>query len=147
MPKQTITHSVKDLPLVAVELGSHSVRAMAAEKVGTDLLRILAYEESNQFPCVNRGMVEQINDAGFMINNVLHLLANRLQLKDAIPSAYTLIGGKGMILAAVKSKRDLIRKRTITEQIKNEMMQECAGKIERRNPDVAAFDILPSYYV
>lgn len=147
MPKQTITHSVKDLPLVAIELGSHSVRAMAAEKVGTDLLRILAYEESNQFPCVNRGMVEQINDAGFMINNVLHLLANRLQLKDAIPSAYTLIGGKGMILAAVKSKRDLIRKRTITEQIKNEMMQECAGKIERRNPDVAAFDVLPSYYV
>ena len=147
MPKQPITHSVKDLPLVAVELGSHSVRAMAAEKVGNDLLRVLAYEESSQFPCVNRGMVEQMNDAGFMINHVLHLLANRLKLNDAIPSAYTLIGGKGMTLAAVKSKRDLIRRRSITEQIKEEMKQECADKIERRNPDVAVFDVLPSYYV
>lgn len=147
MPKQPITHSVKDLPLVAVELGSHSVRAMAAEKVGNDLLRVLAYEESSQFPCVNRGMVEQMNDAGFMINHVLHLLANRLKLTDAIPSAYTLIGGKGMTLAAVKSKRDLIRRRAITEQIKEEMKQECADKIERRNPDVAVFDVLPSYYV
>lgn len=119
---------------------------MAAEKVGTDMLRVLAYEESNQSPCVNRGMVDQINDAGFMINRVLHLLANRIQVK-AIPSAYTLIGGKGMMLAAVKSKRDLIRKRTITEQIKNEMRQECIDKIERHNPGVAVFDVVPSYYV
>ncbi len=146
MPKRPITHSVKDLPLVAVELGSHSVRAMAAEKVGTDMLHILAYEESNQSPCVNRGMVDQINDAGFMINRVLHLLANRIQVKS-IPSAYTLIGGKGMTLAAVKSKRDLIRKRSMSEQIMNEMRQECIDKIERRNPDVAVFDVLPSYYV
>ncbi len=146
MPKQPITHSVKDLPLVAVELGSHSVRAMAAQKVGEDLLRILAYEESNQFPCVNRGMVDQVNDAGFMINHILHLLANRLNV-DTIPSAYTLIGGKGMTLAAVRSKRDLVRKRAMTEQIKNEMKKECADKIELKNPDVAVFDLLPSYYV
>ncbi|MCR4665057.1 MAG: hypothetical protein K5660_06800 [Paludibacteraceae bacterium] len=146
MPKQPITHSVRDLPLVAVELGSHSVRAMAAEKVGTDLLRVLAYEESNQFPCVNHGMVNKTNDAGFMINDVLHLLSNRLGV-SAIPSAYTLIGGKGMKIAPVKSKRDLVRKRSITEQIKNEMKQECIDKIEHNNPDVAVFDIQPSYYV
>ena len=146
MPKQPITHSVKDLPLVAVELGSHSIKAMAAEKVGTDLLRVLAYEESNQLPCVNRGIVEKMNDAGFMINHLLHLLANRLNV-STIPSAYTLIGGRGTTLATVKSKRDLIRRRSLSEQIKNEMKQECIDKIERRNPDVAVFDVLPSYYV
>ena len=37
------------LPLVAIDLGSDSVRAMAAERVGDDLFRVLGVEQSQKF--------------------------------------------------------------------------------------------------
>ena len=42
-------------PLVAIDLGGHSVRAMAAECTQEGLLRVLGVESSNRFPCVERG--------------------------------------------------------------------------------------------
>ena len=145
MPKKTITHAAKDLPLVVVELGSQSVRAMAAERIGQDMLHVLAYEENSMHPCVEQGLVCNPNDAGYMISEVLHLLANRLHV-ETIPAAFTLIGGKYMQSVNVKAHRDLIHKSSITEAVKEDIRNECKTKIENNNPDVAVYGLIPSYY-
>ena len=95
------------LPLVALELGSNSIRAMAAERIGEDTLRILGYEESNKFDCIDRGIVTQTTDAGFMISEVLRKLGNRIQY-DNLPTAFLLVGGRTMQSVPVACKRDMI---------------------------------------
>lgn len=135
----------ESLPLVAIDLGSSGVRAMAAERLGADMLHILGVEESTKFPCVDRGVVVQSSNAGFMIGEVLRLMANRLNLPD-LPTAFVLLGGRSMQIAQVFAKRDQIHKREISQRLLDEMEEECKLKIEQRNPDVAVLGLIPAYY-
>ena len=136
---------LQSIPLVAVDLGSHSVRAMAAEVTEKGLLRVLGVESSNKFPCMERGVVTIPANAGFMINEVLKLLANRIHV-EALPSAFVCVGGRTMQIVSVSSKRDQIRKREVLQELLDDMELECKTKIETRNPDVAVLDLVPYYY-
>ena len=75
-------------PLVAVELCSDSLRAMAAEYTADGALRILGVETSNKV-CVERGVVNNTSNASYGVNEMLRLLANRVHcgeiLKAFIP--------------------------------------------------------------
>lgn len=146
MPKRIKKQLAETLPLVAIELGSNSVRAMAAEKVGTDMLHVLGYEESRRHRCVDRGIVVQTSDAGYMINSVLKLLANRINVEE-LPAAFVLLGGASMQVVPVQSKRDFIRKHDITNSVLDSMEDECRKKIEDRYPGVAVLDLIPAYFV
>lgn len=134
-----------ELPLVAIDLGSSGVRAMAASRIGADLLHILAVEESTKFPCTERGVVVQSSNAGFMIGEVLKLMANRLQLPD-LPTAFVLLGGRSMQIAPVYSKRDQVHKREVSQRLLEEMEAECKNKIETHNPGVAVLGLVPAYF-
>ena len=134
------------LPLVAIELGSNSIRAMAAERIGEDTLRILGYEESQKYNCVDRGMVVQTTDAGYMISEVLKLLGNRIH-QENLPTAFLLLGGRSMQVVPVGCKRDQIHKRPIPTSMLIDMEKECCNKIELHNPDAAVLAIIPSYFV
>ena len=140
--KRQISQSV---PLVAVDLGSHGVRAMAAEMTTGGLLRILGVETSNKFECVERGIVTNTSDAGFMINEVLKKLSNRVRV-EALPSAFVCVGGRTMQVVAVHSTRDQVRRKEIAQPLLDAMEVECKQKIEARNPDVAVLDLVPYFY-
>ena len=140
--KQEILQSV---PLVAIDLGSQSVRAMAAEMTESGLLRVLGVESSSKFDCVKKGIVVNTTDAGYMINEVLKLLSNRIRV-ETLPSAFICVGGRTMQLVPVCSKRDQIRKREITQLLLDAMEAECKQKIEAKNPDVAVLDLVPYFY-
>lgn len=140
--KQNIVQSV---PLVAIDLGSHSVRAMAAEMTSEGLLRVLGAEISNKFECIERGIVTNTSDAGFMINEVLKKLSNRIRV-EALPSAFVCLGGRTMQLVAVHSVRDQVRKREISQALLDEMEAECKHKIEAHHPHVAVLDLVPYFY-
>lgn len=134
-----------ELPLVAIDLGSSGVRAMAAKRVDADLLHILAVEQSTKFPCTERGVVVQSSNAGFMISEVLRLMANRLQLPD-LPTAFVLLGGRSMQIVPVYSKRDQVHKREVSQRLLEEMETECKSKIEIHNPGVAVLGLVPAYF-
>lgn len=136
---------LQSVPLVAVDLGSHGVRAMAAEMTTGGLLRILGVETSNKFECVERGIVINTSDAGFMINEVLKKLSNRVRV-EALPSAFVCVGGRTMQVVAVHSTRDQVRRKEITQPLLDAMEVECKQKIEARNPDVAVLDLVPYFY-
>lgn len=136
---------LQSAPLVAIDLGSHGVRAMAAEMTTGGLLRILGMEISNKFECVERGIVTNTSDAGFMINEVLKKLSNRVRV-EALPSAFVCVGGRTMQVVAVHSTRDQVRKKEIAQPLLDVMEAECKQKIEARNPDVAVLDLVPYFY-
>ena len=135
----------EELPLVAIDLGSSGVRAMAAQRIGDDLLHILGVEESVKFPCVERGVVTQSSNAGFMIGEVLRLMANRLNVPD-LPTAFVLMGGRSMQIYPVFAKRDQVHKREVSQRLLDEMEEECKLKIEKHNPEGAVLGLIPAYY-
>lgn len=137
------------LPLVAIEMGSDSVRAMAARRIAPDLFQILGVEERPQKLgniCVEQGIITQSSNAGYVIAEVLKLLANRIG-EDELPTAFLAVGGHSMQIVAVHSKRDQARKKEISQVLLDEMEQECKEKIELRNPDVAVLGLVPSYFI
>lgn len=136
---------LQSVPLVAIDLGSDGVRAMAAEMTDEGVLRVLGVESSNKFPCVERGVVTNPTNAGYIINETLKLLANRIRV-DALPSAFICVGGRTMQIVSVSSKRDQVRKREVQQELLDEMEAECRTKIETHNPDVAVLDLVPYYY-
>ena len=75
------TQTADSLPLVAIDLGSDSVRAMAARRIAPDLFQILGVEERPQKLgniCIEQGIITQSSSAGYVIAEVLKLLANRI---------------------------------------------------------------------
>lgn len=137
------------LPLVALDLGSDSVRAMAARRIAPDLFQILGVEERPQKfgnLCVEQGVITQSSNAGYVIAEVLKLLANRIGV-DELPTAFISVGGQSMQIVAVHSKRDQARRKEISQQLLDEMEVECKEKIESRNPDVAVLGLVPSYFI
>lgn len=137
------------LPLVAIDLGSDSVRAMAARRIAPDLFQILGVEERPHKLgnlCVEQGIITQSSNAGYIIAEVLKLLANRIGV-DELPTAFVSIGGQSMQIASVHSRRDQARKKEISQLLLDEMEIECKEKIELRNPDVAVLGLVPSYFV
>ena len=101
---------------MAIDLGSNGVRAMAASRIDHDLFHILGVEQSAKFPAVEKGVVVQSSNAGFMIGEVLRLLANRLNVPD-LPTAFVLTGGRSMQIVQVFSKRDQIHKREVSQSL------------------------------
>jgi len=133
---------------VALDLGSDSVRAMAARRIAPDLFQIIGVEERPQKlgnVCVEQGVITQSSNAGYVIAEVLKLLANRIGV-DELPTAFLSIGGQSMQIVAVHSKRDQARRKEISQALLDEMELECKQKIELRNPEVAVLGLVPSYF-
>ncbi len=142
------TQTAASLPLVALDLGSDSVRAMAARRIAPDLFQIIGVEERPQKMgnvCVEHGVITQSSNAGYVIAEVLKLLANRIGV-DELPTAFLSIGGQSMQIVAVHSKRDQARRKEISQALLDEMELECKQKIELRNPEVAVLGLVPSYF-
>jgi cell division protein FtsA len=118
---------------------------MAAEMTANGMIRVLGAESSQRFACVERGIVTNTSDAGFMIGEVLKKLANRVGV-DALPSAFVCVGGRTMQVVAVHSMRDQVRKREVEQVLLDGMEAECKKKIEDRHPHVAVLDLVPYYY-
>ena len=146
MAKKQQQMKADSLPLVAIDLGSDSVRAMAAERVGDDLFRVLGVEQSQRYKCIEQGVITSTTNAGYMINEVLRLLANRIHIEN-LPTAFVTMGGKSMQIAPVKARRDQLRKREISATLLESMKQECKEKIESKYPQVAVLELVPSYFV
>lgn len=133
-------------PLVAMDLGSHSVRSMAAERTSEGLFRVLGVETSNRNLCVERGMVTNTSNTSYSIGEGLKLLANRIQ-HPMLAKTFVSLGGRSMKLVEVVSRRDQVHKREIQPSLWDEMDAECKQKIEAHNPQVAVLALVPYSYV
>ena len=139
--ESTLSH-----PLVAIDMGSHSIRSMAAERTGEGLLRILGADASSRKLCVERGVVINTSDASYSISESMKLLANRIQY-PILMNSFVAIGGRSMKIVEVTSCRDQVHKREIPQELLEDMDAECKQKIEARNAQVAVLALVPYCYV
>lgn len=146
MAKKQQQQKADSLPLVAIDLGSSGVRAIAAECVGEDMFRILGTASSHREGGVKQGTIESTANVGFMINEVLRLLANTIHI-DNLPTAFVLLGGRSMQAVDVAARRDQVHRLSVSPQLLTDMRNECITKIERSYPEFKVFDVIPSCYV
>lgn len=144
MLKQTIR--TETLPLVALELGSYSVRAIAAERIADDKFRILGLEESQKHPSVDQANVIQSENTAYMISEVLNKLANRIGVPN-LPTAFVPIGGYPTKMAAVQAKRDNVHIARVTKALLQSMEDECYEKIRDSYPDLEVLGLVPAYFL
>lgn len=133
-------------PLIAMDLGSHSIRSMAVERTSDGLFRVLGVESSSRNVCVERGVVTNTSYASYGIGESLKLLANRIQ-HPLLTKAFVSLGGRSMKVVEVASRRDQVYKREILQYMLEEMDAECKQKIEAHNPQVALLALIPYSYV
>ncbi|MBQ7192465.1 MAG: rod shape-determining protein [Paludibacteraceae bacterium] len=131
--------------LVAIDLGSSSVKAMAARRIDENTLQILGVESSSRYSCMKDGAVVQSSNAGFTIRELLQLLANRLGVKE-LPQAFIVNGGMSMMVKPITWRHDMLIKTPITQQIMDEMEAECIQNVETNNPHAAVLALVPAYY-
>lgn len=120
-------------PLVAIELGSNIVRALAAERTEQGQLRLLGYEQTDsKAGYMDRGVVAHSADAGYMISEVLRKLANRVGV-DNLPSAFVCVGARPIQVAAMRKP--------------DESEQDCRARIDQSNPHAAVMAVVgPSVF-
>lgn len=136
----------ESLPLVAVEMGSSGVRAMAAKRMENDVFHILGVEESEKFPSIEKGNIIQSGNVGYMIAEVLKKLANRIGVEN-LPTAFVPVGGSPTMIAAVQSKRDNVHSTRITKAQLSDMEKECFDKINAKYPEYAVIGVVPAYFL
>lgn len=146
MAKKQQQQKADSLPLVAIDLGSSGVRAIAAQCVGEDVFRILGTASSHREGGIKQGIIESTTNVGYMINEVLRLLANTIHI-DNLPTAFVLLGGRSMQAVDVSARRDQVHCLAISPQLLADMKNECVTKIERSYPEFKVFDVIPSCYV
>lgn len=133
-------------PLVAIDLGSNGVRAMAAERTPEGLLHILGVEQSSRNVSVERGVVTSTSDASYAISESMRLLGNRIN-HPLLTKTFVALGGRQMKVVEVPSRRDQVHKREVPQKLLEEMDAECKQKIEQRYPTLAVLALIPYCYI
>lgn len=137
-----------EVPLVALDLGSSSLKAMAAYSLPEEdgRIHILGVEGSNKFDCISKGRITNTSSAGYLISEVLRLLANRIGQAGSFPSAFVAIGGKSMGAASIPASRRFGLKPVIDSKYINAMIKECQDKFQQRYPNYALQYVRPAYF-
>lgn len=129
-------------PIVAMNIGSSGVRAIAAdwdERYQT--FHILGSEFSNRHQSVEKGIPTNSSDVGFMINETWKKLNNRIG-RGELKNIFICVGGRSMQAVRVEAHRQQ-RRSEIKKKLLAEMLNECSEKIEGSNPAAGVLSVLP----
>lgn len=129
---------------IAIDLGSSSISAMAAEMQADGALRILGLE-SKISDDVKHGIVEQRTGASSKVIELKKLLQNSSKIQD-ISMVSVGVGAKSMKLMPFSVTRFILNPNYVTDTLLEEMTEECKRNFQLSN--FAVFDIIPvSYYL
>lgn len=143
------------MPLMSIDCGSSSFKLLVAEPTDPNHpdgspLRILASEESSKHRCVHKGIIENTSYAGFMFNESVKFISNRLhRSEEDFPVAFTLLGGKTMRCAQVTAKRSQGKRMPISRNLLDKLRQECMLKVNNAKSEkpVVALEARPISYM
>ncbi len=129
---------------IAIDLGSSSISAMAAEMQADGALRILGLE-SKISDDVKHGIVEQRTGASSKVIELKKLLQNSSKIQD-ISMVSVGVGAKSMKLMPFSVTRFILNPNYVTDILLEEMTEECKRNFQLSN--LTVFDIIPvSYYL
>ena len=123
---------------IAIDLGSSSISAMAAEMQADGALRILGLE-SKISDDVKHGIVEQRTGASSKVIELKKLLQNSSKIQD-ISMVSVGVGAKSMKLMPFSVTRFILNPNYVTNTLLEEMTEECKRNFQLSN--FAVFDII-----
>lgn len=129
-------------PIVAMNIGSSGVRAIAAdwdERYQT--FHILGSEFSNRHQSIEKGIPTNSSDVGFVMHETLAKLSNRVGRGD-LKNVFVCMGGRSLQSVHVEAHRQQ-RRTEIKQKLLAEMLQECSEKIETRTPSAGVMAVIP----
>ena len=133
-------------PVVAINIGSSGVRAIAADwDERHKTFHILGSEFSNRHQSIEKGIPTNTSDVGFMISETLKKLANRVG-RGELKNIFVCVGGRSLQAVHVQAHR-LQRRSEIKDKMLNEMLNECKEKIELHSPAVGVVTVLPDKWI
>jgi len=133
---------ISNKQFIAIDLGSSRISAMAAEIQNDESLKILS-EEFKVSDDIKWGIVEQPSGAAFKVSELQKLLQNSARIPD-ISMVSVGIGAKSMKQIAVSISRFVGKPNIVTEELLDDMLEECKGKSEQI--DITVFDVIPLSY-
>ena len=129
-------------PIVAINIGSSCVRAIAADwDERHNTFHILGSEFSNRHQSVEKGIPTNSSDVGFVINETWKKLSNRVG-RGELKNIFVCVGGRSLQSVHVEAHRQQ-RRTEIKQKLLNEMIRECSEKIEARTPAAGVLSVLP----
>ena len=129
-------------PLVAMNIGSSCVRAIAADwDQRHNTFHILGCEYSNRHQSVEKGIPTNSSDVGFVLNETWKKLCNRVG-RGELKNIFVCVGGRSLQSVHVEAHRQQ-RRSEIKQKLLNEMIRECSEKIEARTPAAGVLSVLP----
>ena len=137
-----------EVPLVALDIGSSSLKAMAAYSLPEEdgRIHILGAEQSSKFDCISKGRITNTTSAGYLVSEVLKLLANRIGQTKPFTSTFVAMGGKSMGTGSIPAKRRLSFRPVIASSVINSMVEECKAKFEQKYKDYSILYVRPAYF-
>ena len=129
-------------PLVAMNIGSSCVRAIAADwDERHNTFHILGCEYSNRHQSVEKGIPTNSSDVGFVLNETWKKLCNSVG-RGELKNIFVCVGGRSLQSVHVEAHRQQ-RRSEIKQKLLNEMIRECSEKIEARTPAAGVLSVLP----
>ncbi len=142
--KSSKNNSNRPLPLVAIDMGSSELRAIAAEPAGDDRFRILGVESlPYESCCIERGVITQHLAMAFHLKKVIKLLSGRIGVTE-ISRVLISWGGRGVMYTDTTIRRKL-QNRAITLKDLDECGQECIDKSSTKR--MLGLAAVPHYFI
>lgn len=149
-PQKKKKNTNSEPPIVAIDLGTTAVRAMAARKQQDGTLQILGLKRIAIRPdkvFKERGIISNASEAHVHIRNVLMELGEEIGMQEQLLSTFVTIEGKGMQVVTVSKKTNQINKKPISAALLEEMEQKCIEMIEDKNPEYTVVSIEPQSFI
>lgn len=133
--------AIEDNFIVAIELGSSKVTALAGRKQPDGAIQVLACAQEPAENFIRKGRINNVNKMTQCISNIKEKLEKKLQ--KSISRVYVGIGGMGMHTVANSVVRHFAEKTLITNEIIDDIAET---NIAGSTPDREILEAIPQEY-
>ena len=127
--------------IVALELGSTSIRAIAGQHMPDGTMQVLAFAEENASNCIRKGIIDNIDKTTQAISRVLGQIG--LQLGQTVSRIYVGLGGQSLHSVQNKIQRTFAEKTQITNALIDQLMDTNRGVVYT---DSQILEVIPQEY-
>lgn len=130
----------KDI-IVALELATTAIRAIAGQRMPDGTMQVLAYAEENASNCIRKGIIDNIDKTTQAISRVLGQVG--LQLGSSIARVYVGLGGQSLHSVLNTIHRHFNEKTQITNSLIDQLMDTNSGVVYT---DSGILEVIPQEY-
>lgn len=130
----------KDI-IVALELATTSIRAIAGQRMSDGTMQVLAFAEENSSHCIRKGVIDNIDKTTQAISRVLGQIG--LQLGQTISRIYVGLGGQSLHSRKNHIQRSFAERTQIANTLIDQLMDTNRGMVYT---DSEILEVVPQEY-